>query len=102
MGRIVAGIGTSHVPSIGGAYDRGRTQTPAWKPLFDAYVPVPGYHFFTRVLPSRDKQALRRLQDAVAARSAELGLPDGLLASQALHDTGRDHDLSSVVERPDQ
>lgn len=40
MGRIVAGIGTSHVPSIGGAYDRGRTQTPAWKPLFDAYVPV--------------------------------------------------------------
>lgn len=40
MGKIIAGIGTSHVPSIGGAYDRGRTQTPAWKPLFDAYVPV--------------------------------------------------------------
>ena len=39
-GRIVAGIGTSHVPSIGGAYDRGKTATPAWKPLFDAYVPV--------------------------------------------------------------
>lgn len=39
-GRIIAGIGTSHVPSIGGAYDRGRTQTSAWKPLFDAYVPV--------------------------------------------------------------
>ncbi len=39
-GRIVAGIGTSHVPSIGGAYDRRRTQEPAWKPLFDAYVPV--------------------------------------------------------------
>jgi hypothetical protein len=40
MGRIVAGIGTSHVPSIGGAYDRGKTATPAWKPLFDAYGPV--------------------------------------------------------------
>lgn len=40
MGRIVAGIGTSHVPSIGGAYDRGKTATPAWKPLFDAFVPV--------------------------------------------------------------
>ena len=40
MGRIVAGLGTSHVPSIGGAYDRGRSGTPAWKPLFDAYVPV--------------------------------------------------------------
>lgn len=40
MARIVAGIGTSHVPSIGGAYDRGKTATPAWKPLFEAYVPV--------------------------------------------------------------
>lgn len=40
MGRIVAGIGTSHVPSIGGAYDRGKQATPAWRPLFDAYVPV--------------------------------------------------------------
>src|SRR5690606_28589343 len=30
----------------------------------------------------RDKQALRRLQDATAARSAELGLPDGVLASR--------------------
>jgi protocatechuate 4,5-dioxygenase beta chain len=40
MGRIIAGIGTSHVPSVGGAYDRGKTQTAAWRPLFDAYVPV--------------------------------------------------------------
>lgn len=30
----------------------------------------------------RDKGALRKLQDAVAARSAELGLPDGVLASR--------------------
>jgi len=30
----------------------------------------------------RDKAALRRLQDAVATRSAELGLPDGVLASR--------------------
>jgi protocatechuate 4,5-dioxygenase beta chain len=40
MGSIIAGIGTSHVPSIGGAYDRGKQSNPAWKPLFDAYVPV--------------------------------------------------------------
>ena len=40
MARIVAGIGTSHVPSIGVAYDQGRTREPAWKPLFDAYEPV--------------------------------------------------------------
>ncbi len=31
---------------------------------------------------SRDKQALRRLQDATSTRSAELGLPDGVLASR--------------------
>jgi ribonuclease D len=30
----------------------------------------------------RDKRALRRLQDAVASRSAELDLPDGVLASR--------------------
>lgn len=40
MGTIIAGIGTSHVPSIGGAHDRGKQATPAWRPLFDAYVPV--------------------------------------------------------------
>ena len=38
--RIVAGLGLSHVPSVGVAYDRGEMQTPAWKPLADAYVPV--------------------------------------------------------------
>ena len=38
--RIVGGLGLSHVPSIGVAFDRGRMQTPAWKPLWDAYVPV--------------------------------------------------------------
>ena len=38
--RIVAGLGLSHVPSVGIAYDRGKMQTPAWKPLADAYLPV--------------------------------------------------------------
>jgi protocatechuate 4,5-dioxygenase beta chain len=38
--RIVAGIGLSHVPSVGPAVDRGKQSTPAWKPLFDAYIPV--------------------------------------------------------------
>ena len=40
MGKIVGGIALSHVPSVGPAYDRGKQQDPAWKPLFDAYVPV--------------------------------------------------------------
>ena len=38
--RIVAGLGLSHVPSVGVAYDRGKMRTPAWRPLWDAYVPV--------------------------------------------------------------
>jgi protocatechuate 4,5-dioxygenase beta chain len=40
MARIVGGLGLSHVPSIGPVVDRGRQADPAWKPLFDAYVPV--------------------------------------------------------------
>lgn len=35
-----------------------------------------------RAPDNEDKAALKRLQDAVAARSAELGLPDGMLASR--------------------
>ena len=38
--RIVDGVGLSHVPSVGPVVDRGRQAEPAWKPLFDAYVPV--------------------------------------------------------------
>jgi protocatechuate 4,5-dioxygenase beta chain len=37
MAKITAGIGTSHVPAIGAAFDQGRTQEEYWKPVFDAY-----------------------------------------------------------------
>lgn len=40
MAKLIAGLGTSHVPSIGIAMDRGITQTEDWKPLFDGYVPA--------------------------------------------------------------
>lgn len=40
MGKIVAGIGSSHVPSIGVAYDQQQQQSPEWKPLFDGYTPA--------------------------------------------------------------
>ncbi|MDP3072909.1 MAG: class III extradiol dioxygenase subunit beta [Opitutaceae bacterium] len=40
MAKIIAGIGTSHVPAIGVAVDQGLTQEPYWKPLFDGYGPV--------------------------------------------------------------
>lgn len=40
MAKIVAGIGVSHVPSIGPAYDKKRFNEPDWKPLFDGVAPV--------------------------------------------------------------
>jgi protocatechuate 4,5-dioxygenase beta chain len=40
MAHIVAGIGSSHVPSIGPAYDNEKFGEPDWKPLFDGYRPV--------------------------------------------------------------
>lgn len=40
MAKIVAGIGSSHVPTFGPAYDQKRFNEPDWKPLFDGYAPV--------------------------------------------------------------
>lgn len=40
MARVTWGLATSHVPSIGAAMDRGKTQDPYWKPLFDGYAPA--------------------------------------------------------------
>jgi protocatechuate 4,5-dioxygenase beta chain len=38
MARITAGVGTSHVPAIGAAVDRGKTGQEYWKPLFAGYT----------------------------------------------------------------
>ena len=40
MAKIIAGLGTSHVPAIGVAMDTGITDQPYWKPLFAGYGPV--------------------------------------------------------------
>src|SRR6266571_3132428 len=40
MATILGGIGTSHVPTIGGAYDRRKQDDPDWAPLFEGYEPV--------------------------------------------------------------
>jgi protocatechuate 4,5-dioxygenase beta chain len=40
VAEIIGAIGTSHVPTIGVAYDKGRQADPAWSPLFDGYKPV--------------------------------------------------------------
>lgn len=38
IAKIIAGLGTSHVPAIGAAIDNGKSQNDYWKPLFDGYV----------------------------------------------------------------
>jgi hypothetical protein len=40
LAQVIGGIGTSHVPTIALAYDRGRQDEPAWAPLFEGYKPV--------------------------------------------------------------
>jgi protocatechuate 4,5-dioxygenase beta chain len=39
MAKLIGGLGTSHVPSIGAALDKGLRDTPDWKPFFDGYIP---------------------------------------------------------------
>src|SRR5262250_2421386 len=38
VARIVAGIGSSHVPAIGAALDNGKTEEPYWKRVFSGFV----------------------------------------------------------------
>src|SRR5262249_39959501 len=40
MARIIGGIGTSHVPTIAMAFDKGKQNDPDWTPLFKGYEPV--------------------------------------------------------------
>jgi len=40
VAEVIWGLATSHVPSIGAAMDRGKTEDPYWKPLFDGYRPA--------------------------------------------------------------
>ena len=40
MARIIGGIGTSHVPTIAMAFDKGKQNDPDWKPLFQGYEAV--------------------------------------------------------------
>ena len=40
MAEIVGGIGTSHVPAVGAAIDKGRQGEPYWEPFFRKIEPV--------------------------------------------------------------
>ena len=39
MAKLIGGLGTSHVPSIGAALDKGLRDSPDWKAFFDGYIP---------------------------------------------------------------
>jgi protocatechuate 4,5-dioxygenase, beta chain len=40
VAEIVAGVGTSHIPAVGAAIDKGRTNDPYWAPYFAKVEPV--------------------------------------------------------------
>lgn len=40
MAILIGGLGSSHAPSIGHAFDHDHGQRPEWKPMFEAYQPV--------------------------------------------------------------
>ena len=50
MARIIGGVGTTHVPSIGNAIAKGLQQDPYWKPFFDGFSAV--HHWLARPNPT--------------------------------------------------
>jgi hypothetical protein len=40
MARIIGGIGSSHAPSIGTAWDKGAAREERWAPVFEGYLPA--------------------------------------------------------------
>jgi protocatechuate 4,5-dioxygenase, beta chain len=40
VAEIIGGIGTSHVPAVGAALDKGQTNDPYWAPYFAKTVPA--------------------------------------------------------------
>ena len=40
MAQLIGGLGTSHIPAIGGAIHKGLQQEPYWKPFFDGFPPI--------------------------------------------------------------
>ena len=44
MAKIIAGMGTSHVPGVGAAMDNGKTDEAYWQPLFTGFAPLREWH----------------------------------------------------------
>ena len=44
MARVIAGMGTSHVPGVGAAMDNGKTHEDYWQKLFAGFGPLRAWH----------------------------------------------------------
>ena len=44
MARLIAGMGTSHVPGVGAAMDNGKTHEDYWIELFKGFEPIRDWH----------------------------------------------------------
>ena len=44
MARLIAGMGTSHVPGVGAAMDNGKTHEEYWVELFKGFEPIRAWH----------------------------------------------------------
>jgi hypothetical protein len=40
VAEVVGGVGTSHIPAVGAAIDKGKTRDPYWAPYFDKLPPA--------------------------------------------------------------
>jgi protocatechuate 4,5-dioxygenase beta chain len=49
MAKLIGGLGTSHIPAIGGAIHKGLQQDPYWKPFFDGFPPL--HEWLAKVQP---------------------------------------------------
>ena len=72
MARLVAGMGTSHVPGVGAAMDNGKTDEPYWAKLFEGFAPLRAWAF--------PAVSLRRSAAPVAVRAT---LRMGALSARA-------------------
>ncbi|MEC7439327.1 MAG: hypothetical protein VX802_00650, partial [Pseudomonadota bacterium] len=44
MARLIAVMGTSHVPGVGAAMDNGKTHEDYWLELFKGFEPIRAWH----------------------------------------------------------
>lgn len=67
MAQIVAGVGTSHIPAVGAALDRGEHENDYWRPVFAGFEPA--REWISRVAPD---VAIIVYNDHASAFSLEL------------------------------